>query len=202
MSKGTRTRSRVVETAAGLMNRRGWLSTPLSEVLEATNLRKGGFYNHFDSLYTLTGEAFDFAAGHLVGTVRERLSGDGSARERLRRLLDAFDLVGRRRPPFDGGCPLLNAAIAADTDEALRARVANVLRTIIALVAGVIGDGVRAGEFRRDLEPARAAQFLLAAFEGGVMLAGATREPGRFDAIRADLQNLIDGWTVRPEETS
>lgn len=199
MGKGALTRLRIIEDAAAVMNRKGWLATPVSDVLAATKLTKGGFYNHFGSLHALAGEAFDLAAGRLAAVVLDRLAGAGTARDRLARLLAAFSLVGTRRPPFDAGCPILNAATEADDAyEAMRRRVADAALGIVAAVEACIADGVRSGEFRTGLEPGRAAQFLFAAFEGGVMLAGVTRDPRRFAEVKDDLLLMVDGWAARP----
>lgn len=195
MGKGEDTRRRVIETAAGVMNRRGWLATPASAVLDATNLQKGGLYRHFTGMRQLAGEAFDFAAGQLVATVELRLADTGSARDRLAHLLAAFRLVGQRRPPFDAGCPILNAATEADDqDDELRRRVAAVAWRIVALVEEVVAEGVQSGEFRPGLDPRRAAQMLFAAFEGGVMLAGVSRDPAVFAELNEDLLAVVEGW--------
>lgn len=197
MGKGERTRFRVVEGAAAVMNRKGWLATPVSEVLAAADLTKGGLYNHFGSLGELRAEAFDLASGRLAAIVRDRLAGDGSARNRLARLLSAFGFVGARQPPFDAGCPILNAATEADdADEALRQRVAAAALGIITAVEACIADGVRSGEFRPGLDPCRAARFLFATFEGGVMLAGLTQDPARFEEVKEDMMAVINGWAA------
>ena len=195
MGKGEDTRRRIVEAAAGVMNRRGWLATPVSAVLDATNLQKGGLYRHFTGMHELAGEAFDLASGRLIALVQERLGDDGPARDRLVRLLAAFSFVGARRPPFDAGCPILNAATETDDlDEVLRGRVAAAAGRIVTLLEAVIAEGVRSGEFRPSLDPRRAAWLVFAAFEGGVMLAGVTRDPAVFEGIMEDLVRLLDGW--------
>lgn len=93
----------------------------------------------------------------------------------------------------------MNAATEADdADEAVRRRVADAALGIVAAVVACIADGVRSGEFRAGLEPGRAAQFLFAAFEGGVMLAGVTRAPRCFAEVKDDLLLMVDGWAARP----
>jgi TetR/AcrR family transcriptional regulator, transcriptional repressor for nem operon len=201
VSKGERTRQRIVETAAGLMNRSGWLATPVSAVLAATGLKKGGLYNHFVSLDDLAAQAFDHASGQMVAVIEQRLATDGTAPERLLNLLAAFEHAGQ--PPFASGCPILNAATETDDmHEPMRQRVAAVVSHILALLEGVIRDGRTAGEFSADVEPRRAAQLLFAAFEGGVMLAGVLRQPVLFSEIKNDLEALIASWaqprTVTP----
>ncbi len=197
MGKGSETRLRVISAAAASLNRGGWLATPVSEVLAAANLTKGGLYNHFGSQRELTDTAFDFAAGRLIALVQSRLAGPGPAQERLTRLLDAFDRIGTRLPPFEAGCPILNAATEADDqDEAMRERVASAALHLIGLLAECIAEGVRAGEFRPGLDPVRAARLLFATFEGGVMLAGLTRDGAAFADLKADMLDLVAGWTA------
>jgi TetR/AcrR family transcriptional regulator, transcriptional repressor for nem operon len=194
-SKGERTKQRIVETAAGLMNRHGWLSTPVSAVLTSTGLQKGGLYNHFDGMADLSTQAFGFASGQLLSLVKKRLSQPGTAQQRLLNLLSAFDMIGQRRSPFNSGCPILNAAIEADdTNEALRLQVAGVAKSIMLELENVISLGRQTGEFREGLEPRRASQVIFAAFEGGVMLAGLMRDPNLFAEIKGDLKTIIQSW--------
>src|SRR5262245_55213934 len=54
MRKGEATRRRIVAQTAGLLNTQGYRSTPVSEIMRVTGLRKGGIYRHFDSRTTLT----------------------------------------------------------------------------------------------------------------------------------------------------
>ena len=202
MSKGEQTHRRIVETAAAVMNRQGWLSTPVSSVLTATGLQKGGLYNHFGSMSELSEQAFAFASGQLLHIVKLRLASEGTALDKLIYLLAGFDLVGQRRPPFDAGCPILNAAIEADdTNEPLRQQVANVALEIIAELAAVIKNGQRLGQFRASIDPLRAARLLFATFEGGVMLAGLLRDPSLFAQIKNDLEDIIRSWVTISERS-
>jgi len=195
--KGQKTRQRIVETAAALMNRSGWLATPASQVLAGTKLTKGGLYNHFSGLDELAAEAFDFSAGLILKLLKTKLQIEGNARDRLFHLLDAFEMIGARRPPFDAGCPILNAATETDdVDEDFRRRVARVATQIIDELEAVIRAGILAGEFHSALDARRSAQFLFAAFEGGVMLAGIMRDPTVFAQLKSDLRALIDRWTT------
>lgn len=203
VGKGDDTRQRIVTTAATVMNRQGWLSTPASAILTATDLKKGGLYNHFDSMNALAGEAFDSATSHLLSVMNTKLSTSAPAHERLLSLLAAFEMVGERRPPFDSGCPILNAATETDDcDEGFRLRVAGVIDCIIRAIAAVIKEGVQTGEFRPDLQAERAARFLFAAFEGGVMLAGVTRDPVLFSQIKHDLVDMVETWRMQTGATS
>ena len=47
--RGQDTRERILQEVAPLLNQRGFANLSLADVLDATDLKKGGIYNHFDS---------------------------------------------------------------------------------------------------------------------------------------------------------
>jgi TetR/AcrR family transcriptional regulator, transcriptional repressor for nem operon len=199
--KGLRTRLAIVQSSAALMNRRGWLSTPVSAVLKGTGLKKGDLYNHFDSMADLSSAAFEFASEQLIALVHKQLSRSAHARDRLRDLLNAFDIFAKRRPPFDAGCPILNAATEVDDiDDRMRGQVVEAIDKILGLLEAVIAEGILRGEIRPEIVPTRSARLLFACFEGGVMLSGVTRDPALFVGIKSDLSALIETWFVLPEK--
>jgi TetR/AcrR family transcriptional regulator, transcriptional repressor for nem operon len=83
LTKGERTRRRIIERAAALFNTRGVAGASMADVSLATGLEKGGVCNHFESKDALALAAFDYAAG----LVRQRLdAAAGAARSPLQRL--------------------------------------------------------------------------------------------------------------------
>ena len=50
MNKGEETRSLIIEKSAELFNTLGYNGCSLNEIMEATQLKKGGIYNHFKNL--------------------------------------------------------------------------------------------------------------------------------------------------------
>src|SRR5580658_4888713 len=61
MSKGEKTRQKIICKAAPIFNQRGFDGAALSDLMRATGLEKGGIYRHFNSKQQLAGEAFDYA---------------------------------------------------------------------------------------------------------------------------------------------
>jgi len=111
MSKGEDTRQRIIEKAAALFNQHGFEGTALSDLMDATKLRKGGIYRHFDSKEELAAEAFDHAWSAARQRRHEGLDEIPNAVDRLKGFVRNFVEV---RAPVPGGCPLLNTAIEAD----------------------------------------------------------------------------------------
>lgn len=197
MSKGDDTRQRILSASGALMNQRGYLSTPVSEILAATGLQKGGLYNHFTSKDELALEAY-LANARLLGEHLGRLARAAlDPVAVLDSLLDAsLEVAAGHIVP--GGCPVLNAGIEADdVSEALRAaaaRSADALRRYFLLPLHRLE---RAGRLRPEVDPEAIAVTLVAAVEGGILWAKVTRDREGQKAILATLRALVAGCLLR-----
>lgn len=190
--KGERTRRRIVREAAGLFNTRGFAGTSVSDVSAATGLEKGGVYNHFGSKDELALAAFDYA----VSLLRDRLDAavnahcDGASR--LRAMFDVYRELSEQ-PFVRGGCPILNTAVEADdTHPALRERAQNAMSGWLELVAQALIAGQTAGQFRAELDVTAVASTIVAALEGGILLAKLYREPARMRAVIDQISFYVD----------
>ena len=83
MKKGEATRNRIVVRTANLLNTQGYLGTPVSEIMKATGLQKGGIYRHFESRAALTREAFEFAFGRMRERLFQAIEGEHTAKDKL-----------------------------------------------------------------------------------------------------------------------
>ena len=202
MSKGELTRSRVLSQVGGLMNRTGYLATPLSSILAAVGLQKGGLYNHFSSKDALALEAFrtnaEVLGAYLGGISRSH----GDPAEVLWRLAEAsLEVAAGRIVP--GGCPVLNAGIEADDAwEPLRlaaARAADALRRYFLLPLHRLE---RAGRLRPGTDVEALSYLFVAAVEGGILWARVTRDGAGQRAALASLRSLAGEWILdRQKET-
>ncbi len=169
-TKGERTREQLLERAAGLFNRLGYRGASLSDVMQATGLKKGGIYRHFESKEALALEAFDFAVDKLRERFTQALAGQVSAPSRLRAIFGVYARLPLD-PPVPGGCPILNAAVEADdAHPALRARAEQVMTSLKRTLRATLRNGVHRGELRADIDVEETAVVLIALLEGAVML--------------------------------
>jgi AcrR family transcriptional regulator len=190
--KGARTRQRIVREAAGLFNTRGFAGTSVSDVSAATGLEKGGVYNHFGSKDDLALAAFDYAAAlihtRLAAAVRAHPDGVG----RLRGMFDVYRTLSEQ-PFIAGGCPILNTAVDADdTHPALRERARSAMDVWLRLVAEALEAGDAAGQFRPGLDVTAVAGTIVAALEGGILLARLYRDAGWMHAVIGQMSGYVD----------
>src|SRR5262249_54080854 len=111
MSKGEKTRQKIVAKAARLFNQHGFEGSSMSALMEATGLEKGGIYRHFSSKEELAVEAFDHAWHSAFAARMQDLESMPNTVDRLKLFVENFV---ERRPSVPGGCPLLNTAVDSD----------------------------------------------------------------------------------------
>lgn len=190
---GSKTREHIVGRAVAVFNSKGYWGTSLTDLLEATGLEKGGLYHHFGSKEALALEAFDRAVDVLRRRIRSALRGERAAVPRLRRLADVW-VAWVERPPFPGGCPLLNTAVESDdTHPALRARARAAMNELRDdTVVPILQRGVERGELCADLDVEAEADFFVAAIEGGIMLTRLHRDRGRIRRVVERLHTHVE----------
>jgi TetR/AcrR family transcriptional regulator, transcriptional repressor for nem operon len=168
-NRGQDTRQRIIECAAEVFNTHGYAGTAISELMEATGLRKGGIYRHFSSKEELAEEAFRYAWAKALVPRRKGVSECASSTGRLRCLVHNF--VHNRPKGLAGGCPLMNTAIDADdTNPILFSAVQSALREWRDFIEEIVREGQRKGELRRDISPAIVATTLIGGLEGGLLI--------------------------------
>ena len=190
MSKGEQTRQRILERAAPLLNRHGYQSAPVSEIMRVTGLQKGGLYNHFDSKEELALAAFDLLMERVNQKVLEVHRSHSSA---LAQLLAHIALISSGGTQTEGGCPIANSIVESDdSNPALRRRVAKVLEQWRALITHTVARGIVAGELRADVNPDEVATRLITALEGGHLLSNFHGEPRYLRQVGDFLREYVE----------
>jgi TetR/AcrR family transcriptional repressor of nem operon len=177
MTKGEQTRQHIIQQAATLFNQRGYIGSSISDVMQCTGLQKGGIYRHFQSKEQLALAAFDYAQQQNTSQLVAAVAAETDAVQKLLAFISAFHTL-TLHPPVPGGCPILNTIVDSDDgDPALRERVVAVVSGWQQLIERIVADGVARGSLRRDIDPQAVATVLIAALEGGILLARAHRSP-------------------------
>ena len=189
MSKGNQTRQRILARAAPLLNQRGYMSSSVSEIMEATGMQKGGIYNHFKSKEDLAIQAFDYAIERITQKYRHALESKEHAVDRLIAIISLFQAY-EGEGPFAGGCPLMNCAIESDdASPALRERARQTMDRWRDMFVRIIAKGISRGEIRSHVHPDTEATLFIAALEGSVMMTNLYKDPVH---VRRIIARLVD----------
>ena len=194
---GSKRRLAILASAAPIFNRRGYAGTSIADILAATDLEKGGLYNHFTSKEQLAIEAFDYAYAQVEHYFTEALLKAESGVARLRAYIDAFERYCAR-PVVDGGCPVVNACVEADDAlPFLRERVARAFKAMRGVVLRNTMRAIEKGEFPKSVDGEQTADFIVAALEGAVILSRGLRSRSHAKNVAASLQAWLNGIALR-----
>jgi len=159
------TKQKILDAAIQLFSRKGFRSTSLSDLAQATGLTKGALYHHFKSKDAL----FYAVLENLRFLWRERVFRDmlekRSALERLETLFDNHARLIEERETF---CLVLSSLVMemdnvnAEFMDALR----EIFADLTALIQRIIEKGQENGEIRNDLDPRLLALNLVGMMEG------------------------------------
>lgn len=175
MSKAEKTKQFIIEKTASLFNTKGYTSTSLSDISEATGLTKGSIYGNFENKDQLALEAYRYNAGLLKANMVLAFSDEfPSSVDKLYAFV-AFYRKNWQSVFLSGGCPLMNAATEADdTFPDLKDQVNKSFEEWIAKISEVITQGQKTGELDKKPDAEEYASLFVMMIEGGILLSKTT----------------------------
>lgn len=192
MKKGDETRQRIIEQTSGLFNSKGYYATTLSEVMEATGLKKGGIYNHFSSKEELALEVFNYNTGLLGREISAALARHTSCKRKLSELIALGTKVSKGFP-VPGGCPILNAGIESDGYyPPLKEACGMALKGLKRSILSVLEEGIDTGEFKNDINAEELTDFFISSFEGGMFLTRMEESDKPMQAVLSTLNVFLE----------
>ena len=194
MGREGRSPEKIIEAACALFHLRGFQSTGLEEILEASGVCRSNFYYHFRSkedlgLEVLRRQAEAFEAGCIRGILED------SALPARRRLELLFETVAHRQraEQFRCGCPFGNlAAELCGVHPEFRRRLSEFFGRWEESVDRCLKDGVARGEFREDLNTRLMATAVVSQIEGAILLMKTHRHEGPIEAGVETMLKLME----------
>jgi TetR/AcrR family transcriptional regulator, transcriptional repressor for nem operon len=190
--KAERTRRLIIEKTAPLFNKKGFEGTSLADMEKATGLTKGSLYGNFRDKDEIASEAFRYSMQKVKALVRTKVQKAATYKGQLCAMLE-FYAEYVFHPPVAGGCPLLNTAIEADDNRAsMRRVVVKELAATIDFISSLLEKGIRAGEFRKDIQTRELAYTFFCAIEGAVIFSRVERSAEPMKIIVDHCKSILD----------
>jgi TetR/AcrR family transcriptional regulator, lmrAB and yxaGH operons repressor len=187
LSKGERTRAKLVAATAELLTRQGYHATGLAQIVEVSGAPRGSLYFYFPGgKEELAIAALEASGAEWRAWIEGIVDGEPDLGDAVvavcRALADAL-----MASDFQLGCPLATVALeGAATSPAVRAKVdahfAAWKETIAAKLESV---GVA------PLAAPELATFVMAAYEGAMLLAKASRDPQPLLTVGSMLRSMM-----------
>jgi TetR/AcrR family transcriptional regulator, transcriptional repressor for nem operon len=187
-ARGEATRERIVSTANGLMLAHGVAATTLEDVKTAAGVSKSQLYFHFPDKDSLVDAVVRFRAARVVAREEHQLGRLNSIRG-LERWRDALvHTNASANSAFGCGIGAMASELSDQNEDARQ-----VLQGVFARWEQLLREGLRrmveGGVLRPEADPERLAIGLLAAVQGGYLLAQTARDS---EPMRIALDLAID----------
>ena len=171
-----RTRERLLQAAFREVYHSGFQSAGLDTILAATGVTKGALYYHFSSK-----EALGYAIVEEIVAALPRdkwLRPLQQGKDPIDALIGIVQATSVRPKDVQGGCPLVNLAQEmSPLDQQFRKRLERIFNGWQEGIATALRRGQSQGTVRRDFVPEETASFLIAMYEGYVLLAKNAQDP-------------------------
>jgi AcrR family transcriptional regulator len=184
--RGVASREAFIRTTGRLLRQQGYAATGVNEIVAVSGAPRGSLYFHFPGgKEQLAVAAITQAGEELTQAIEAILSSRATLGEALAQLVDAL-AAGLAASDYADGCPVATVALeTANSSAAVRAAAAGAFDAWLAALTSRLAD---AGLGRQAA--ARRATLVLAAIEGGLLLARARRSVEPLHAVRDELVAL------------
>jgi TetR/AcrR family transcriptional repressor of nem operon len=172
--------ARILEQASVLFRERGFSGVSVSEIMKATGLTHGAFYNHFESKEDLVAKSLADASAKALSS----MSDGASAGQSMAQFVDEY-LSEQHRDDRGNGC--LMAALASEIAREPAAQCA-FTRHVEGMAAGFTEPLVKA----KKKNARRQAIHMLSSIVGAIVLARAVNNPELSEEILRETRAALD----------
>ncbi len=189
MTKGEKTRARVIREARELIIAQGFKNTTINEIIAATGVKKGALYFHFANKDELGFSILEDAKEEFIRFLRDSLQGDTP----LDRIDNSFKaiLAQQKNANFVGGCLFGNTALEmSDSDTRFAGLIRSVFQEWIDMISELLQEAADDGQIGENVDPELFAKTSVACVEGGIMLARLNKNPSDLEDCITMLRRL------------
>jgi AcrR family transcriptional regulator len=191
MRNAVSTKELIIKESADLFNTQGYKATSISDITKATGLTKGAIYRHFENKSDLEQQALRSLAKLMFTELGAQIMKAHTFQDKMDATFAFFERY-METPLYEGGCPLLNAAIEVDdTNVVLRQQTFNILAQLKASFQKIKENGFKKNQVRSKTDAAFYAIIFIATLEGGIMMSRLERTPDAILKTVAHLRNVV-----------
>jgi len=184
-------KEKIVHESLKLFSLKGFLSTSIHDILEASNTSKGGFYNHFASKEDLFFHVLDEARRIWREKNLSGLDEIEKPVEKITKLLENFrDKYLKDIENFPGGCIFITFSVELDDQRPhLSKEINKGFIGLKAMLKRLLDEGKELGELNNDVNTGAITEMLFAGILGASVIYGVDKSTKRVDR---SINSLID----------
>jgi AcrR family transcriptional regulator len=184
-------KERIIRESLKLFSLKGFLSTSISDILQAANTSKGGFYNHFASKEDLFFEVLDEARRIWREKCLSDLDEIESPVGKIEKLLENYrDRYLKDSEDFPGGCVFVTFSVELDDQRPhLSKEVNKGFIGLKAMLKRLLDEGKESGELSSNVSTSAITEMLFAGMVGTSVIYGVDKST---DSLDRSINTLID----------
>ncbi|MFQ5811650.1 MAG: TetR/AcrR family transcriptional regulator [Anaerolineae bacterium] len=184
-------RERIIHESMRLFSLKGFLSTSITDILEAANTSKGGFYNHFASKEDLFFAVLDEARRIWREKCLSGLDEIESPVGKVKKLLENYrDRYLKDTEDLPGGCIFVTFSVELpDQRTHLAEEVNKGFVGFKAMLKRLLNEGKELGELSDDVSIGTVTEMLFAGMVGASVIYGVDKST---DSLDRSINSLID----------
>ncbi len=142
----------------------------MMDLTKATGLSKGALYGNFHDKEEIAVAVFQHSMEKVREAAWNKLKIAENSKDKLLALLDFYGQYVFRSP-IPGGCPIMNNAVDADDyNSFLKKAVVKEMRKTTSFITDLLDKGIKAGEFRQDIDSSDLALLFFCSIEGAIVV--------------------------------
>jgi TetR/AcrR family transcriptional repressor of nem operon len=188
--KGEQTKQVILQKTRMLLVTKGFHHTSVSEIIAACGVQKGSLYYHFPSKEELGLAVLEDARDEFFAILDQSLTGTTP----LAKVFNSLEAVRRQmqRANFVGGCLFGNTALEmSDSNPRFQEVIREVFERWVDLLTKTLAEH-RESDGTTFQEPRLLAKLIVAAIEGGIMMARASKDGRDLDDCIRSLRTLLE----------
>lgn len=184
----------ILRHGAGIVHRKGFMSTGLQEVLDEAGVPKGSFYHYFKSKDEFGLHLVDFFNGLLSARLEDSLGRtDLPPLDRLKKFFGDYREFFRENG-YEGGCPIGNLSMEmADRSPLFREKLEGVFASFREGIEKCLEEAVYRKELPVSTNISGTAEFMVSSWEGAVLMMKVSKGSGPLEAF----EDVVFGSLLR-----
>ncbi len=191
MRNAETTKQHIIKTSANLFNTQGYKATSISDITEATGFTKGAIYRHFENKQDLEKQALIELSKSMFESMGASIKTANTFETKFEAVFSFFENY-METPLYDGGCPLLNAAIEADdANIEMRGYVLNMLEKFKNAITTLIVNGQKNNQVKANINKQFYSNIIIATLEGSIMMSRLEKSVAPITDAVKHLRNVV-----------
>lgn len=200
MAKGEKTKSIILEKAAGLASVCGLEEMSIGNLAKATGLSKSGLFAHFNSKENLQTQVIQWVAEMFTEQVMRPAFKEPRGIPRIRAIFENWkDWIDGDSLP--GGCIMIASSTEfSDKPGAVRDEIVTMMDTLLQSLTRTAQIAVEEGHFKTDTDPRQFAFEFESLLHGYHLLQRLLKDPDARERSDLALKRLLDAYQVNKPE--